>query len=113
VIDDVIFPVVFVGNDFLSDLHIHENGMERLLEVYKTIIVKMGGCLPLFLFFFHLHSLVVEFLHSPFPFLSFASFSPDVTTFVHGYINEAGTINAWRLQLVLDQMAIWEHEVFE
>ena len=30
-----------------------------------------------------------------------------------GYINESGTINTRRLQVVLDEMIIWEREVFE
>ncbi|KAK7466207.1 exonuclease II Exo2 [Stygiomarasmius scandens] len=30
-----------------------------------------------------------------------------------GYINDAGTINLERLQVILDQMAAWEQEVFE
>jgi hypothetical protein len=40
-------------------------------------------------------------------------FGPDVPTFIDGYINEAGTLNTRRLQQVLDEMAIWEREVFE
>lgn len=30
-----------------------------------------------------------------------------------GYINESGTINTKRLQVILNEMAIWEQEVFE
>lgn len=30
-----------------------------------------------------------------------------------GYINESGSINTKRLQVVLDEMADWEREVFE
>jgi 5'-3' exoribonuclease 1 len=30
-----------------------------------------------------------------------------------GYINESGVINTKRLQVVLDEMALWEREVFE
>jgi 5'-3' exoribonuclease 1 len=30
-----------------------------------------------------------------------------------GYINESGTINVQRLQVVLDEMAVWEREIFE
>ena len=30
-----------------------------------------------------------------------------------GYINEGGTINTKRLQVILDEMAVWEREVFE
>jgi 5'-3' exoribonuclease 1 len=32
---------------------------------------------------------------------------------VDGYINENGTINTKRLQVVLDEMALWEEEVFQ
>jgi 5'-3' exonuclease len=33
--------------------------------------------------------------------------------FLDGYINESGTINTRRLQVVLDEMVSWEQEVFE
>lgn len=75
VIDDFILLAVFVGNDFLPnlpDLHIHENGLERLFETYKKVLPSLGG-----------------------------------------YINESGMINLVRLQKVLDEMKIWEREVFE
>ncbi|KAL5525520.1 hypothetical protein ACEPAG_6856 [Sanghuangporus baumii] len=75
IIDDFILLAVFVGNDFLPnlpDLHIHENGLERLFEVYKKVLPSMGG-----------------------------------------YVNESGVVNTSRLQLVLDEMNIWEQEVFE
>ena len=75
VIDDFILLAVFVGNDFLPnlpDLHIHENGLERLFETYKKVLPSLGG-----------------------------------------YINEGGMINLVRLQKVLDEMKIWEREVFE
>ena len=45
VIDDFILLAVFVGNDFLPnlpDLHIHENGLERLFDVYKKILPSLG-----------------------------------------------------------------------
>jgi 5'-3' exoribonuclease 1 len=45
VIDDFILIAVFIGNDFmphLPDLHIHENGLERLFEVYKRILPSLG-----------------------------------------------------------------------
>ena len=32
---------------------------------------------------------------------------------VDGYMNEAGTLNTRRLQQVLDEMTIWEREIFE
>ncbi|KAH9481103.1 5'-3' exoribonuclease 1 [Psilocybe cubensis] len=75
VIDDFILLAVFVGNDFLPnlpDLHIHENGLERLFDVYKKVLPGMDG-----------------------------------------YINESGKINTKRLQIVLDEMAQWEEEVFQ
>ncbi|KAG6877497.1 hypothetical protein C0993_006599 [Termitomyces sp. T159_Od127] len=75
VIDDFILLAVFVGNDFLPnlpDLHIHENGLEKLFDVYKKVLPAMDG-----------------------------------------YINESGVINTQRLQLVLDEMAQWEQEIFE
>lgn len=45
VIDDFILLAVFVGNDFLPnlpDLHIHENGLERLFDVYKKVLPGLG-----------------------------------------------------------------------
>jgi 5'-3' exoribonuclease 1 len=45
VIDDFILLAVFVGNDFLPnlpDLHIHENGLEKLFDVYKKVLPGMG-----------------------------------------------------------------------
>ena len=32
---------------------------------------------------------------------------------IDGYINESGKINTTRLQVVLDEMTLWEREVFE
>ncbi|KAH9944834.1 exonuclease II [Amylocystis lapponica] len=69
VIDDFILLAVFVGNDFLPnlpDLHIHENGLEKLFDVYKKALPSLGG-----------------------------------------------VINTKRLQVILDDMAKWEREVFE
>ena len=46
IIDDFILLAVFVGNDFLPhlpDLHIHENGLERLFEVYKRVLPQLGA----------------------------------------------------------------------
>jgi 5'-3' exoribonuclease 1 len=45
VIDDFILFAVFVGNDFLPnlpDLHIHENGLEKLFDIYKRVLPGMG-----------------------------------------------------------------------
>ena len=92
VLDDFILLAVFVGNDFLPnlpDLHIHENGLEKLFDVYKKVLPGMGMIL------FNLFNV---------------SFSDE---FIDGYINENGSINTKRLQLVLDEMAQWEQEVFE
>ncbi|TFY75929.1 hypothetical protein EWM64_g8082 [Hericium alpestre] len=75
VIDDFILLAVFVGNDFLPhlpDLHIHENGLEKLFDVYMKVLPSLGG-----------------------------------------YLNEGGLINTQRLQVILDEMADWEKEVFE
>ncbi|KAF6755356.1 exonuclease II [Ephemerocybe angulata] len=75
IIDDFILLAVFVGNDFLPnlpDLHIHENGLEKLFDVYKKVLPGLEG-----------------------------------------YINEGGVINPKRLQVVLDEMAQWERDIFE
>ncbi|KAH9972179.1 XRN 5'-3' exonuclease N-terminus-domain-containing protein [Lactifluus volemus] len=48
VIDDFIVLAVFIGNDFLPhlpDLHIHENGLEQLFEVYMKVLPSLGGYL--------------------------------------------------------------------
>lgn len=75
IIDDFVLLAVFVGNDFLPnlpDLHIHENALERLFDVYKNVLPSLDG-----------------------------------------YLNESGTINTKRLQRIMDEMTIWEREVFE
>jgi len=36
-----------------------------------------------------------------------------LSSLADGYINESGTINTKRLQVVLDEMAQWEREIFE
>jgi 5'-3' exoribonuclease 1 len=96
VIDDFILLAVFVGNDFLPnlpDLHIHENGLERLFDVYKKILPSLGQRMV---------------LPSATPSNELANlFLAD------GYLNESGTINTKRLQVVLDEMGQWEQEVFE
>lgn len=56
VIDDFILLAVFCGNDFLPnlpDLHIHENGLERLFEVYKKVLPSLGWFLLLLFFLDH------------------------------------------------------------
>ncbi|KAH9998847.1 exonuclease II [Russula compacta] len=75
VIDDFIVLAVFIGNDFLPhlpDLHIHENGLEQLFEVYMRVLPSLGG-----------------------------------------YLNESGTIDTKRLQVILDEMVDWDKEIFE
>ena len=50
VIDDFVLLAVFVGNDFLPnlpDLHIHENGLEKLFDVYKKALPGLGTYPPL------------------------------------------------------------------
>ena len=45
VIDDFILLAVFIGNDFLPhlpDVHIHENGLERLFDIYKSVLPSLG-----------------------------------------------------------------------
>lgn len=74
IIDDFVLLAVFVGNDFLPhlpDLHIHENALERLFNIYKSVLPSAGG-----------------------------------------YINNSGIIDVKRLQLVLDELAKTEEEVF-
>jgi len=48
VIDDFILLAVFIGNDFLPhlpDLHINENGLERLFDVYMKTLPSLGKVL--------------------------------------------------------------------
>lgn len=57
IIDDFVLLAVFVGNDFLPhlpDFHIHDNALERLFELYKTVLPKMGT----FIFFYRVPSLI-------------------------------------------------------
>ncbi|THH13302.1 hypothetical protein EW146_g6897 [Bondarzewia mesenterica] len=75
IIDDFILLAVFIGNDFLPhlpDLHIHENGLEKLFDVYMKVLPSLDG-----------------------------------------YLNNAGEIDTKRLQVILDEMAHWEQEIFE
>lgn len=66
VIDDFILLAVFVGNDFLPnlpDLHIHENGLERLFEVYKKVLPSLGGLVfysPYHLRSFHVFQMAIS-----------------------------------------------------
>lgn len=93
VIDDFILLAVFVGNDFLPnlpDLHIHENGLERLFDVYKKVLPSLGEYCP-----------------------RYSSNKLLLWALADGYINDGGVINVHRLQVVLDEMAAWEREIFE
>lgn len=92
VIDDFILLAVFVGNDFLPhlpDVHIHENGLERLFEIYKQVLPSLG--------------------ESP----RNTHLGPSLDSFLDGYLNESGTINTVRLQVLLDHMQEWEQEIFQ
>jgi len=45
ILDDFVLLAVFIGNDFLPhlpDVHIHENGLERLFEIYKQVLPSLG-----------------------------------------------------------------------
>ena len=53
IIGDFILLAVFVGSDFLPnlpDLHIHENGLEKLFDVYKTVLPNLSEFSFSFLF---------------------------------------------------------------
>lgn len=57
IIDDFILFAVFVGNDFLPnlpDLHIHENGLEKLFNIYKQVLPTMGMHISL------LHNILID-----------------------------------------------------
>lgn len=66
IIDDFILLAVFVGNDFLPnlpDLHIHENGLERLFEVYKRVLPSLGGLasfFPYHLCLYHISQMAIS-----------------------------------------------------
>ena len=92
IIDDFILLAVFIGNDFLPnlpDVHIHENGLERLFEIYKQVLPSLSALTC--------NLWVRQVLDC----------SPD------GYLNESGTINTERLQVLLNQMQEWEQEIFQ
>lgn len=96
IIDDFILLAVFVGNDFLPnlpDLHIHQNGLERLFDVYKTVLPRLSEFFLTFVICFF--------------------FAEGFFSLLDGYINESGLINPTRLQVVLDEMTHWEREIFE
>lgn len=92
IIDDFILLAVFIGNDFLPhlpDVHIHENGLERLFDIYKQVLPSLGALTC--------DLRLDEIL--------------DCCT--DGYLNESGTINTVRLQVLLDRMQEWEQEIFQ
>jgi 5'-3' exoribonuclease 1 len=91
IIDDFILLAVFVGNDFLPnlpDLHIHENGLEKLFDVYKKVLPQLGE-------------------------YEISGHGMCELTRVDGYLNDGGTICTKRLQVVLDEMKLWEEDVFQ
>lgn len=48
IIDDFILLAVFVGNDFLPnlpDLHIHDNALETIFDIYRRVLPVAGGYL--------------------------------------------------------------------
>jgi 5'-3' exoribonuclease 1 len=95
VIDDFILLAVFVGNDFLPnlpDFHIHENGLERLLDVYKTVLPSLG------------YFVRVSVLSQP---------TNSYILLIDGDLNKRGTINTKWLQVSLDEMGPWELDIFE
>ena len=91
IIDDFVLLAVFIGNDFLPHLpevHIRGNGLERLFEIYKQVLPSLGTLA---------YNLLGIYIYR----------SSD------GYLNESGTINTVRLQVLLDRMRDWEQEVFQ
>src|SRR5882724_1213985 len=85
VVDDFILLAVFIGNDFLpnlSDLHIHENGLERLFDLYKKVLPSLGKFLR------------VSILSQP----------TNSYILIDGYLNESGTINTERLRVILAEI---------
>lgn len=48
IIDDFILLAAFVGNDFLPnlpDLHIHDNALETIFDIYRRVLPAAGGYL--------------------------------------------------------------------
>lgn len=93
IIDDFVLLAVFIGNDFLPhlpDVHIHGDGLERLFEIYKQVLPSLGTSTC--------NLWVIQDL---------PDYCPD------GYLNDSGTINTTRLQVLLDRMRDWELEIFQ
>jgi 5'-3' exoribonuclease 1 len=93
VVDDFILLAVFIGNNFLpnlSDLHIHENGLERLFDLYKKVLPSLGKFLR------------VSILSQP----------TNSYILIDGYLNESGTINTEHLRVILAEISHREWEVF-
>ncbi len=97
IIDDFILLSVFVGNDFLPhlpNLHIGEGAMEEIWGIYKRVLPRTGE-----------QGLAETLLLAGLALRAF--FHAD------GYINDTGTIDTGRLQLVLNELASVELEIFE
>lgn len=93
IIDDFILLAVFIGNDFLPhlpDVHIHQSGLERLFEIYKRVLPSLGAS--------------NRNLRQARDFLDRC---------IDGYLNESGSINTVRLQVLLGRMQEWEQEIFQ
>jgi 5'-3' exoribonuclease 1 len=93
VIGDFILLAVFIGNNFLPnlpDLRIHENGLERLFDVYK-VFPSLGKFLR------------VSILSQP---------TTSYVLLIDEYLNESSRINTKLLQVILDEMGYGERELF-
>ena len=87
IIDDFILLSVFVGNDFLPhlpNLHINEGAMEEIWNIYKRVLPVAGKS-----------NSVREAKLS----------DVDLIVLAGGYMNNNGTIDVARVQLVLNELA--------
>ena len=95
IIDDFILLSVFVGNDFLPhlpNLHINEGAMEEIWNIYKRVLPVAGKS----------NSVRGATLSDV-----------DLIVLAGGYMNNNGTIDVARVQLVLNELAKTEIEYFE
>ena len=94
VTDNFILLAVFIGNDFLPnlpDLNTHENKLERWFDAYKKVLPLLGK----------------------FRRVSILSQPTNSYGLINGYLNESGTINPKRLQVIQDEIGHWEWNIFE